>query len=199
MRVLKVPAVLASGIVLAVTACTGGTASPSPTSSASSPRVETSGVPSAVTTVGADAVARLIDQGIGQANAGQLTEAATTFNNVLAIDPNNKFALYNLGVLAQRRNDTAAALGYYDKALASDAAYTPALFNKAILLEPTSRDQAIALYEKIVGINPKASTAYLRLAALYAAAGQADKAAAARAKATEIDPSLATSPPTTKR
>ena len=195
MRVLKVPAVLVSVFLLAVTACTGGTASPSPTASASSPRVEAS----PVTTVGADAVARLIDEGIGQANAGQFAEAATTFNNVLAIDPNNKFALYNLGVLAQRRNDTAAALGYYDKALASDAAYTPALFNKAILLEPTSRDQAIALYEKIVGINPKASTAYLRLATLYAAAGQADKAAAARAKATEIDPSLATPPPTTKR
>ena len=47
---------------------------------------------------------------------------------------------------------------------------------------------------QIVAINPKASTAYLRMAFVYAKQGQAAQAAAARSKAIALDPSLAKYP-----
>lgn len=138
----------------------------------------------------AQAVA-LLNQGISLAQAGKVAEATTTFNNVLTIDPANKFALYNLGLLAQQQNDSAAAISRYDAALKIDPKYTPAMYNKAILLEATDHAAAIALYESIIGINPQASTAYLRLSGLYAAAGDQAKAKEMKDKAVALDPALA--------
>jgi len=139
----------------------------------------------------AAAVQTLLQEGIHQAETNMLDQATTTFNNVLALSPNNVYALYNLGVIAQERNDDADALAYYDKALTSDSTYTPAMYNKAIILESTDPTQALALYKQIVSINPNASTAYLRMAFIYAKQGQTTLAAAARAKAISLNPSLA--------
>ena len=133
----------------------------------------------------------LIQDGIAQANAGDFTTAQTTFNNVLVIDPGNKFALFNLGVIEQTNNRPAQAIKFYDKALASDPAYTPAMYNKAILLEPDDLQGAVAIYEQILTIDPKASTTYLRLSFAYDTLGDAAKAEEMRQKAIELDPSLA--------
>src|SRR5262249_27601789 len=99
-------------------------------------------------------------------------------------------------VIAQNKGDEDAAVKYYDKALATDPEYTPAMFNKAIILEATDPAKAIALYEKIVSIDPKAATAYLRLSFLYADAGDDAKAKDAHDKAIALDPSLAGVTPT---
>lgn len=133
----------------------------------------------------------LIQTGISQAQAGDLTSAEVTFNNALVLDPGNKFALFNLGVIAQGKGDAAAATGFYDQALASDPAYTPALYNKAILLEASDLPGAVDLYEKILTIDKKASTTYLRLSFAYDKLGEPGRAQAAREKAVQLDPSLA--------
>ena len=91
------------------------------------------------------------------------------------VSPKNVLALYNLGVIDQKENKTSVALAYYDRALTSDSTYTPAMYNKAIILEATDLNAALALYKQIVAINPKASTAYLRMAFVYARQGQAAK------------------------
>ena len=65
-----------------------------------------------------------------------------------------------------------SAIKYYDKALASDPEYTPALYNKAILLEPDDLEAAVAIYEQILTIDPKASTTYLRLSFAYDTLGR---------------------------
>ncbi len=140
------------------------------------------------------AVQALLQKGIAQAQSKELGQAVTTFNDVLLVSPKNVLALYNLGVIDQMENKTSAALAYYDRALTSDSTYTPAMFNKAIILEATDLDAALALYMQIVAINPKASTAYLRMAFVYAKQGQATQADAARSKAIALDPSLAKYP-----
>ena len=112
----------------------------------------------------------------------------------MLLDPTNKYAFYNLALIAQTKSDTATALANYDKALASDAAYTPAMYNKAILLEASKNDEAIAIYEKIVQINPQASTAWFRLGMAYDRKGDKAKAQAARAEAIKLDPTLAQVP-----
>jgi tetratricopeptide (TPR) repeat protein len=136
------------------------------------------------------AVQALLNEGISQAQAKMLDQAADTFKNVLLLSPKNVYALYNLGVIDQTENNTAGALSYYNQALSADGTYTPAMYNKAIVLEATNLDAALSLYEKIVVINPKASTAYLHMAFVYAKQGHSAKAEAARAKAIALDPSL---------
>lgn len=139
-------------------------------------------------------VATLLQAGIRQAEQKNWAAADTTFSDVLAIVPRDVFALYNLGLVDQSVGDTAGAAYYYDQAIADDATYTPALYNLAITLEGSNQGKALNLYQKIVSINPKASTAYLRMAFVYAEQGNLQQARAARAKAIGIDPSLARYP-----
>lgn len=136
-------------------------------------------------------VKALVEAGIAQARQGNLADAKRTFESVLLVEKANEFAYFNLGVVASMQNDSALALKEYNLAIQSDAQYTPALYNKAVIVEATDKAQAMLIYESIVQINPKASTSYLRLSFLYSAAGQTDKAAAARATALKLDPALA--------
>jgi tetratricopeptide (TPR) repeat protein len=140
----------------------------------------------------ANSAAALLSAGIAQANAKQYQAAETTFRNVLVISPRNKFAWYNLGLLAQIQNQTASALSAYSRALSIDPRYTPAMYNKAILLERKDPHAALALYKQITSINPKAATAYLRESFLYGRLGDKRTAAQARARAIALDKRLST-------
>jgi Tfp pilus assembly protein PilF len=135
-------------------------------------------------------VARLLQVGIGQAEQRDWPGARTTFGDVLAISPHNVYALYNLGLIAQTTGNTSGAVSYYNQAIASNAKYTPAMYNLAIMLEHSQPARAIDLYKRIVAINPKASTAYLRLAFVYAGQGKSLEAKDAQAAAIAIDPTL---------
>ena len=42
------------------------------------------------------------------------------------------------------------------------------MYNKAIIVEARDMRGALALYKEIVTLNPNASTAYLRMASVYA-------------------------------
>ncbi|MCL2420036.1 MAG: hypothetical protein FWD04_12160 [Conexibacteraceae bacterium] len=140
------------------------------------------------------AASRLLTQGIAQADAKHWSQAITTFENVLVLSPGNLYALYNLGLIDQVRHDPRGAIARYNEALKTDNAYTPAMYNEALILEPKQPSAALALYQKIVAINPKASTAYLHMAMVYSRSGARSLAAQARAKAISLDPSLAKYP-----
>jgi tetratricopeptide (TPR) repeat protein len=139
-----------------------------------------------------NSAAALIGTGIAQANAKHYQQAETTFRNVLVISPRNKLAWYNLGLLAQIQNKSAAAITDYSRALSVDPKYTPAMYNKAILLERTNLHAALALYQQITSINPKAATAYLRESFVYERLGDKASAKQARAHAVALDRSLST-------
>ena len=180
------------GVVVALTFA--GCGSPNHNASAPSTTAADAGSAAGDVSSNAAAVSVLLKQGLSQAEAKQLDQAETTFKNVLLLDPNNVYALYNLGVIEQTRNNAAGALTYYDKALSADSTYTPAMYNKAIILEASNLDAALSLYKQIVAINPSASTAYLRMAFVYAKQGESQKAEEARAKAIALDASLAKYP-----
>jgi tetratricopeptide (TPR) repeat protein len=136
--------------------------------------------------------ATLLNIGIAQASAKQYLQAETTFRDVLVLSPHNKFAWYNLGLIAQLQKKSEPALTDYSKALATDPSYTPAMYNKAILLERANPRSALALYKQITSINPQASTAYLRESFVYERLGQRNKARQARARAVALDGRLST-------
>ena len=140
----------------------------------------------------ASSVSALINTGIAQANAKQYQQAETTFRDVLVLSPRNEFAWYNLGLIAQMQNHSSAAIADYSEAVAADPTYTPAMYNKAILLEGIDRESALALYQRITSINPKAATAFLRESFVYTRLGDKAQAAQARARAVTLDSRLKT-------
>ena len=64
-------------------------------------------------------VAALVQIGIQEANQKNWSAATTTFKNVLALNPGNVYAMYNLGVIEQTNGNSAGAIGYYKSALAA--------------------------------------------------------------------------------
>jgi len=165
-------------IAAAAVACSAVAAS-SPPSTVSSPSPN-----------GRSQVSSLLQAGLAQANKENWAAARTNFQGVLAISPLNVYANYDLGVIAQNTGDSDAALTYYNKALVSSPEYTPAMYNKAILLESSEPKQAIAVYQKIVSIDAKASTAYLRMALLQSEIGDIAAAKANDAKAVSLNPAF---------
>ena len=165
-------------VVTAVVACS--------TASTSNPP----GTGSSASSTGGTQVASLLQSGLAQAGKDNWSAARANFQNVLAISPGNVYANYDLGVIAQNTGNSNEALNYYDNALATNAVFTPAMYNEAILLESSQPRQAISLYQKIVTINTKAATAYLRMAFLQAEQGDLTDAKANDAKAVSLNSAL---------
>ena len=96
----------------------------------------------------------LVKKGLEQLAAGDTAGAQATFEKVLTIDADNKYAHFNLGVIAQQAGDDETAMTDYDAAIAADDAFAPALYNKAILTEPTDLDAAVVHYRRTVAADP---------------------------------------------
>ena len=138
----------------------------------------------------ASAGAALLRTGLEQLNAGDSQAAEVTFRNVLTVDPANLYAHYNLGLIAQNRNDTQQAIESYDAALAIDDTYAPALYNRAILTEPTDLDAAVALYRKAVAADPAFAAAFMRLGFALVHLGKADEGSTYLGKGIALDPTM---------
>ena len=171
-------------VATATVACSSLSSTTAPKSSSSAPG---KAAPASLTD---SQVNSLLQSGLKQADKKNWSAATTSFQKVLAINPSNLYANYDLGWISQSTGNSSKALSYYNKALAANAAYTPAMYNEAILLESTHPQQAVAVYQKIVSINPKASSAYLRMAVVEAEQGNITEAKANDAKAISIDPAL---------
>ena len=165
-------------VATAAVACSAATTSSPP------------GTGSSTSSTGGSHVNSLLRTGLAQADKDNWSAAKTNFQNVLAISPRNVYANYDLGVIAQNAGNSNEALTYYNNALTANAEYTPAMYNEAILLETSEPEQAIAVYQKIVSIDPRASTAYLRMALVQAGLGDITAAKANDAKAVSIDPAF---------
>jgi Tfp pilus assembly protein PilF len=104
-----------------------------------------------------------------------LKRAEETYERALALSPGNTEALAGLGDVARRRNDTAAAARYYDRVLADNPSYLPALMAKADQQWTSgNRSAALALYHKVVD-QTGGSTEYGRRAAQRIAEARASK------------------------
>jgi len=132
----------------------------------------------------------LLAAGIKAQQQGDTNAARQLFEQVLAKQPSNFYAHYNLGVLDQQAKDTAAALREYGAALTINPSYVPAMFNEATIFATTDPALAIATYRKVVALQPKAPTAYLNLGLLEAAHGELAQGIKDLTTALHQDPSL---------
>ncbi|MGW2745242.1 tetratricopeptide repeat protein [Streptomyces sp. NPDC001450] len=116
--------------------------------------------------------------------------AARTYQRVLQLDPRNKLAWYNLGVISQRGGRTADARKAYDKALKIDPKYASALYNEAILLKSSDTDRAVELLKRAIAASPRAATAHLQLGWILQQKHRDDEAEDEFRRAVAADPSL---------
>jgi Tfp pilus assembly protein PilF len=118
---------------------------------------------SAVTPEIATTAATLVNEGLAQMASGDSAAAELTFRKVLALEPDNVYAHYNLGFIAQTNGDDRAARDAYELALASDDAFGPALYNLGILMERKDLDTAVDLYRRAIVADDSFAPAFMRL------------------------------------
>jgi len=130
-------------------------------------------------------------RGLQAHTAGKLDEATTAYFETLAKDPKNKFAFYNLGVIAQGQGRAAAAESYYRLALEQDPKMTSALFNLAILRGIAGANQESAdLYRRVIAVEPNNAAAHFNLGLVLRLLGQSAEAQQELATAQRLDAKL---------
>lgn len=132
-----------------------------------------------------------LNAGLKEQVAGHYGAAQREYKAVLANDANNKYAFYNLGLIAQNEQRSADAESAYRRAIAIDPNFIPALFNLAILrTNAQASAEAVSLYQKIISIDDHQAGAHLNLGFLLRSTGQGDLGNVQIARALELDPSL---------
>lgn len=108
------------------------------------------------------------------------TERATTaYENLLDLNPDDAWALNNLGVLVGSTGDAARALDLYERSFAADPTNVLALGNQSVQLKKLGRaDEARAVLDEALQIAPRAPDMVNRLADLELGAGNYETAAA---------------------
>jgi tetratricopeptide (TPR) repeat protein len=138
-----------------------------------------------------ETAADALNRGLTAHAAGKLDDAVTAYFQALAKDPKNKFALYNLGEIAQRQNRMQAAESYYRLALEQDPKMESALFNLAIVRTGAGASQeAVTLYRQVIAVNPNSAAAHFNLGLLLRQLGQTADAQQELAAAQRLDPKL---------
>lgn len=133
-----------------------------------------------------------LNAGLKEQVAGHYGAAQRAYKDVLSSDANNKYAYYNLGVIAQNEQRAADTESAYRRAIAIDPNFIPALFNLAILrTNAQASAEAVSLYQKIISIDDHQAGAHLNLGFLLRSTGQEPLGNVHIARALELDPSLA--------
>lgn len=133
----------------------------------------------------------VLNSGLAAHNAGRTAEATTDYRKVISLDPQNKWAHYNLGLIEQNSGQPAAAEADYRAVLAADPNFTGALYNLAILRTAAAPQEAADLYRRALAVAPTMGSAHLNLGFLLISMGQAAQGKAELDKAVAIEPTLA--------
>lgn len=162
---------------------------PAPTTTAPATTAPSATAPSP--TGGAGAADELVTQGLTLHQAGRLDDAAALYNQALAKDPKNKFALFNLGQIAHGRQEYAAAIEKYKASLAVDAKYQPALYNIGLAYAATGAlSDAISSLRKAAEVAPNNAAVMFNLGTLLIQDGKNDEGTLLIAQAIALDPTL---------
>jgi Tfp pilus assembly protein PilF len=149
------------------------------------------GTPAAGTTGAANSATALLNKALSEMNSGDLSKAKIDLVQVSKLSPQNKYAYYNLGYIAQTQGSKAEAEAQYKLALAIDAKYDPALYNLAILrVGSHDANGAIVLYRQAIASNPKDASAHFNLGLLLRQTGHTPEGNTEVQAAVKLTPSL---------
>lgn len=131
----------------------------------------------------------LINTGLQQMTDQNNDGAVATFQQVLKIDSQNKYAYYNLGVIDQGASRFGDAENNYRLALGIDPDFESALYNLAILRTAVGYPaDAMTLYRKVIAIDDKNANAHLNLGLLLRDSGATEEGIAEITKAAALNP-----------
>lgn len=140
--------------------------------------------------------AEALQRGLEAHFDGRLDEAAATYHEVLDLEPQNKYAFYNLGVIEDTAGRRVTAENFYRLALASDPNFVPALFNLAIIRNAAGAViESIDIYRRATEVDPSYAEAHLNLGFALRSVGSELEAQAALTRAVELKPALASRVP----
>ena len=116
-------------------------------------------------------------------------DATKLANEISSALPKSPYGPQFLGQIAFQENNIDGSIASFTAAIARDPKFVPAIYDRATMLI-TKGDFAAAQndLQSILIIDPKNSTAAMRLAQLYGQNGQSDKALAILKKATSLNP-----------
>lgn len=124
-------------------------------------------------------------------NAGQLDEALAAYQEILLDEPTNQYALYNIGLINQTRENNEVAIDYYDRALAIDPAFTVASYNRALALRDAGRlDESLAAFEVLLVQDGDNVGVLYNYGNLLISQGEVERGTELVNRAIELDPSL---------
>ncbi len=133
-----------------------------------------------------------LEAGLAAHQQGDLATAAAHYEEALVLDPNNKYAYYNLGLIDQTNGDLESAETNYRQALTIDPSFVTALYNLAIVRHDLGDlDESIALYRQVVSLQPDHAAAHLNLGFALKEAGMEREGDAELQVAVQLDPALA--------
>jgi tetratricopeptide (TPR) repeat protein len=141
----------------------------------------------------AGAVAGLIALGaLTRAQSSLYVDAGTLYSATLRRNPDCWMAAYNLGNLRMKQGDLAAAVAFFDRAIALRPADADALTNRGAALRRLGRSkEAIDSYRKALRLSPFSFAAHYDLGGALADAGLLKDAAVQFEEACRIDPAHA--------
>jgi tetratricopeptide (TPR) repeat protein len=131
-----------------------------------------------------------LQAGIKLQNAGQLDAARQLYQEVLAKQADNYYALFDLGSIYQKEGQTVAALNQYGKALIVNPRFIPALYNQAVIYASSDPVLAISIYRNIISIDPTQASSQFNLGLLEISRREVAQGITDIATATKADRSL---------
>lgn len=136
---------------------------------------------------------RLLELAEGHLRAGQFDQALARFEQVLALEPNNRFANLRTGIAHLKRGDVEAAILPLRRSVELDPEQPEARFALADALSRSGRTEAaIEQWLETVRLQPRRTAAWANLGTLLARADQPVRAREALLEAFRLDPDDAT-------
>ncbi len=127
--------------------------------------------------------------GVALFQHGYLDQAAESFQQVIAVKPDDADAYYNLGTLKLRRNDVQQAREYLEQSLKLRPDYPEAWNNLGMIAAQQGQpDEAIRDFQQSLTLRPTYSTAMLNLGNVYRRQRAFDKAEQSLTEALALQP-----------
>ncbi|HXT24176.1 MAG TPA: FG-GAP-like repeat-containing protein [Candidatus Eisenbacteria bacterium] len=127
--------------------------------------------------------------GVALFQHGYLDQAAESFKQVVAVQPENAEAYYNLGTLYLRKNDLQQAGEYLQQTVKLRSEYPEAWNNLGMIAGQQSRfDDAIRSFQRSLDQRPDYVTALLNLGNVYRRQGNMAESSRLLKRALELEP-----------
>lgn len=127
--------------------------------------------------------------GIALFQRGYINQAAESFKQVIALQPNSSEAYYNLGTLCLHKENLADARNYLERAVQLRPNYAEAWNNLGTIAAEEGRaDEAVQNFQHSLSLKPDYAVALVNLGNLYRHRGDYDRATKFLTQALELEP-----------